>query len=107
MPQPYYIRYRILKSELFRYFPEGERVSLEDNGLERTLKTLTDLFKLPDCDFIVGYIDGVPCPDVPPDFYHTADASEQAPLLVFARLAKTRHTVLIPDWRSCRELVGK
>lgn len=100
LPDPYYIRYRIINNTVYRYFPKEELISLDDNGLERTLKTLTHFFQMKDIDFIVGYIDGVPCPGTPPDFYHTADKKMQAPMVVFARYSETPHTVLIPDWRS-------
>ncbi len=107
LPEPYYIRYRIVSNTLYRYFPEGELIALDDNGLEKTFKTLLHYFNLPDADFIVGYIDGVPFPGKPIDFYHTKDPHMQAPLLVFARLAKTKHTILIPDWRSVADWWAK
>ncbi|MGH2612487.1 MAG: glycosyl transferase family 90, partial [Rhabdochlamydiaceae bacterium] len=100
LPEPYYIRYRIIDNTLYRYFPKNELISLDDNDLEKTLKTLMHYFQLNAIDFIVGYIDGIPFPGTPPKFYHTTDEKLQAPLLVFARLNTTRHTVLIPDWRS-------
>ncbi len=107
LPDPLYIRYRIINNTLYRYFPEGELISLEDNGVERTFKTLLHFFRLQDCDFIVSYQDGVPAPGQPAEFYHTDDKSFQAPLLVFARIDGAPHTILIPDYRSISEWWAK
>lgn len=99
-PHPYYIRYRIINNELYRYFPAGERISLSDNGTERALKTLLHYRRFKDLDFILVYEDGIPLPHMPEGFFHTPSKDLQAPLLISAKVKNTPYLVLIPDWRS-------
>ena len=40
LPSSYIVRYRILGNELYRYFREGESITLEDNSTERSIKTI-------------------------------------------------------------------
>ena len=102
-PHPWIIRYRILNNELYRYFPEGELISLTDNSVERALKALLQVRPLRDMDFILSYVDGVPLPEMPADFYITEKREDQAPVLFSAKVKETPYIVLVPDWRSLSE----
>ncbi len=99
-PHPYYIRYRILNNQLYRYYPTGELISLSGNGTERAIKTLLHYKRFKDMDFILTFEDGIPLAHTPHGFFHTPSKDLQAPLLVSAKLKNTPYTVLIPDWRS-------
>ncbi|HEX2579110.1 MAG TPA: hypothetical protein VHK67_01740, partial [Rhabdochlamydiaceae bacterium] len=44
-PSPLFIRYRILNNQLYRYYPEGELISLVDNSMERALAERETLSK--------------------------------------------------------------
>lgn len=99
-PHPYYVRYRILNNQLYRYFPEGELISLSDNGTERALKTLLHFKRFKDLDFILTYEDGIPSPNTPDQFFHTPAKALQAPILAGAKTKQTPYVILIPDWRS-------
>ncbi len=90
---PMLVRYRIVGNELYRYFTEGEPISLEDNGTERAIKTLIQKAELPNMDFILSYYDGYPCAGICPK-------DLKAPILVSAKLKQAPNGILIPDWRS-------
>lgn len=94
LPSPYIIHYRILDNELYRYFREGELISLQDNSTEKAIKTLMQLVKLPNLDCILSLYDGIRPNHI---FFHT---EKQAPLLISAKIKNTPYIVLIPDWRS-------
>lgn len=86
---PMAIRYRIVDNELWRYFREGEPISLSDNNTERAIKTILHATRLPNMDFIISYYDAFPFGPLP-----------KAPILVSAKLKNTPNALLIPDWRS-------
>ncbi|MBU6446764.1 MAG: hypothetical protein KGQ49_05130, partial [Verrucomicrobia bacterium] len=89
---PLLVRYRVVDNELYRYFPQGENISLNDNNTERALKTILQRAKLPNMDFLLSYFDGFPfCP---------APSELKAPILVSAKLKNVPNGILIPDWRS-------
>ncbi len=106
-PNPYYVRYRILNNQLYRYFPEGELISLSDNGTERALKALLHFKRFKDLDFILTYEDGIPFPHTPDKFFHTPTKDLQAPILACATIKKTPYVILIPDWRSIADWWAK
>lgn len=99
---PWIVRYRVINNCLYRFFPKGEAISLENNDTELVLKTLMRFRSFPDMDFILSYIDGVPLSDnsIPEKFYFTANREEQAPILFPAKFKNTPYVILIPDWRS-------
>lgn len=97
LPSPYIVRYRIFGNELYRYFRDGELISLEDNSTERAIKTLMQWIALPNIDCIVSFYDGIRPNHV---FFHTPSKDLQAPLLISAKIKDTPYIVLIPDWRS-------
>jgi len=99
-PRSEMVRYRIFKGELYRYFLEGEPISLEDNSTEKALKTLLALLPMPDLDFLLSYFDGVPLCGMNESLYRTQNSDFQAPLLFSAKKQGTPFIVLIPDWRS-------
>lgn len=86
---PMVVRYRIVDNELYRYFTEGESISLDDNNTERAIKTITQRTSLPNMDFIISYYDQYPFG--PPS---------KTPVFVSAKLKNTPNAILIPDWRS-------
>ncbi len=92
-------RYRILDNQLYKYVSSKMLFSRRDNPLERALKTLLLFCRVPDVDFILCTMDGVPEPYMPSDFFLTDDPKEQAPILANAKLenSMTRYIVLIPD----------
>jgi hypothetical protein len=106
-PSPLFVRYRILNNQLYRYYPEGELISLSDNGTERALKALLHFKRFKDLDFILTYEDGIPFPHMPDKFFHTASKDLQAPILACAKIKKTPYVVLIPDWRSIADWWNK
>lgn len=89
--------FRILDNKLYKYVPDGAPFSDTDTLVEKALKTLLLYASVPDCDFILCGMDGVPEPYLPNDFYLVGNASDQAPILAQARREKARYTVLIPD----------
>jgi hypothetical protein len=96
-PNSQFVRYRVFRNELYRYFPENEPISLKDNSTEKALKTILVSTSLPDLDFIISFNDGIWPHD---QYYLTKNIEEQAPLLVSAKIIGMHHTILIPDWRS-------
>lgn len=90
------VRYRILNHRLYRYFPKGEPISLEDNSTELSLKTLFECAKLPDMDFILSFFDGIN----PDEDYFKVSEDLQAPVFFSAKVLNTPNVILIPDWRS-------
>lgn len=94
--------YRILDNRLYRYVPPGAHFSCRDSYFEKALKTLLSHTRLPDLDFILCPMDGIPEAIVPPDFYLMPDARDQVPILGQAKLKEplTRHIILVPDQLS-------
>ncbi|MBS0626519.1 MAG: hypothetical protein JSS32_10765 [Verrucomicrobia bacterium] len=87
-------RYRILGNKLYKYVPPGQTLSTRDNPLEMALKTLLLYAKVPDLDFILCPMDGIPEPYMPQDFYLSP---KQAPVLGKAKLSDAKYVILIPD----------
>lgn len=83
------VRYRIVDNELYRYFVEGELISLKDNNTEKAIKTILQCTNLPNMEFLISYFDAFPFGPLP-----------KAPVLVSAKLKNTPNAPLIPDWRS-------
>jgi len=98
-------RYRILDNKLYKFVPEGESFSDTDNPTEKALKTLLMHAQVPDCDFILCSMDGVPEPYLPNDYYFVNNREDQSPILVQAKLAleSTKHLILIPDQLTLSE----
>ena len=91
-------RYRIVNGEIFRK-PEADpigRAGIYDKILRRMEKST----QLPNIDFILCIMDGVPEVYVPSRFWVTKN---QAPLLCFARKEDAPSLILIPDPLSTRE----
>lgn len=99
-PHPWIVRYRIFNRELYRYFPEGEPISVVDNQMEKALKTLIRYIPFTELDFIFSYFDGIPLPEMPKKFYYTINVHLQAPILSFSKIKNTPYVILVPDWRS-------
>ncbi len=99
-PHPAIVRYRIINNELYRYYNEGEELSLEDTSYEKALKTLLLFVSFKDMDFILSSLDGIPLFDQPKDFYFTRSKELQAPVLCSAKIKQTPFIILVPDWRS-------
>ncbi|MGB7977806.1 MAG: glycosyl transferase family 90 [Chlamydiales bacterium] len=87
---PWVVRYRIMDNELYRYFVEGEPITLKDNSTEKAIKTLMQKTCFPDMDFLISYLDPFPFLPYPLN----------APILVSAKLKNVPNGILIPDWRS-------
>lgn len=102
-PHPNYIRYRIIDNQLYRCFKEGEKISLIDNSIEKSIKTLLHIRSINDLDLIISFDDGIPLSCHPTNFYCTEKKEEQAPILCSAKLKNTPYVILIPDWRSVGE----
>jgi len=60
---PMLVRYRAVEGELYRFFPEWEAISLEDNTTERALKTMLHYGKIESLDFIYCYSEDFPRKD--------------------------------------------
>lgn len=88
-------RYRIVDGTIYRSgkTPPSDRPPT----FEKMLKRLHKSQKLPNIDFIVCTMDGVPEVYVPDDYWIVADHALQAPLLAWARKESAQQIVLIPD----------
>jgi hypothetical protein len=93
----YFVRYRILDNQLYRYFSDEEKISFEDNSTEKAIKTLLQCTSLPDMDFVLSYLDGITKEE---RFFHTPSPDLQAPVFYSAKEKGTAYVPLIPDWRS-------
>lgn len=91
--------YRIIDNQLYKYSERAGYLASRDTLNEKALKTLLSQIRVPDVDFILVPMDGIPEKHMPPDFYLMADAQEQVPILGNAKLKepKTRSVVLIPN----------
>lgn len=100
VPKPIFCyHYRILDNELYKYIPPITHCSPRDTSFEKAFKTLLSHVKVPDVDFILIPMDGIPEAFMTPDFYLMDDPREQVPILGQAKLKEplTRSIVLIPD----------
>lgn len=85
---PYLVRYRVVEGVLYRYFPEGEAIALQDNSTEKALKTAIHFGKIKNMDFILSYLDGI------------SSNQKQAPIFSPAKQGFPMGVILVPDWRS-------
>lgn len=100
LSHPAIVRYRVINGELYRYFPEGELISIRDNSTEKALKGIIRCGKFQTLDFIFSYLDGIPV-DGMPQLYHLTEKKEwQAPVFFSAKDKNVPYIILIPDWRS-------
>ncbi len=95
-----FIRYRIIDNKFYRYFPSNEAPYTREKDFEKAIKTLTQLIKLPDVDFIFSEMDGTPEFYMAKDFYLTNDEKLQAPLITRAKNKNIKYAVLVPDFVS-------
>ncbi len=95
-PTAFY-HYRILNNELYKFVPPGTRFSDTDTPLEKALKTLLIYADVPDVDFILCPMDGLPEPYMPPRFFVMENEKDQAPILAKAKMRDAKYVVLIPD----------
>lgn len=97
--------YRILDNQLYKFVPNGTPFSDTDSPLEKAFKTLLVYAKVPDVDFILCPMDGVPEPYMPSGFFLLEDVHDQAPILAQAKLKEplTKYVALIPDQFSLNE----
>lgn len=100
LPHPFIVRYRVIEKQLYRYFPENEPITLQDNSTEKALKALIHCGKFRNLDFIFSYLDGMPITGMPSNYHVTEDKLNQAPVLFSAKAKDIPYVVLIPDWRS-------
>ena len=110
-----YYHFRILDNKLYKYVPDKVPFSDTDTLTEKALKTLLMYAKVPDCDFILCGMDGVPEHYVPSNFYLVEDPANQAPILAQAKRESVapKYIILIPDqlclseswYRSSREIL--
>ena len=91
-----FYHYRIVDRVLYKYVPLGSHFSNTDTPLEKALKTLLLYAQVPDVDFILCPMDGLPEPYMPSTFF-IMDSKNQAPILAKAKLKETKYVVLIPD----------
>lgn len=104
-----FYHYRILDRKLYKWVPDGERLAYVDTALEKALKTLLIYAPVPDVDFILSSMDGVPEPYMPENFFLVEDSRLQAPILAQAKRnhSSTSCVVLIPDQFSLHPNWGK
>ncbi|HAB98963.1 MAG TPA: hypothetical protein DCE71_03990 [Parachlamydiales bacterium] len=82
---PEITRFRILDNKLYKFVPNGAPFSYRDTLTEKMLKTLLLYANIPDCDFILCGMDGIPEYFTPSDFYLVENPDEQAPILAQAK----------------------
>ena len=88
-------RYRIIDGQIFRI---GEEEPLRRAfTFEKMLRRIQRSTSLPNVDFLICMMDGVPEVYVPNDFWIAENKERQAPLLAWAKKENARHIVLIPD----------
>jgi hypothetical protein len=92
-----FMHYRVLDNKLYKFYPEN--ASLRDTQFERAFKSLLSHAKIPDVDFILCPMDGLPESYMPTDFYLMDDPKDQIPILAQAKLKEplSHQVVLIPD----------
>ncbi len=97
--------YRVIDNQLYKYTFQKHHAASRDTGLEKAFKTLLCQVKVPDIDFIVVPMDGIPETHLAPDFYLMQNPLEQVPILGQAKLREplTQFVVLIPDQISLSE----
>lgn len=91
-------RYRIQEGQIYRK-PEEDHAGRAAT-YDKILKRLQKSKKLPDVDFILCVMDGVPEVYVPPRFWVTQN---QAPLLCWAKKKEAPALVLVPDFLTTLE----
>lgn len=98
-PQASFHHYRILDQKLYKWTADGEKLAFGDTTLEKALKTLLIYAPVPDVDFILCSMDGLPEPYIPEDAFRLEDLEFQAPIFAQAKLDDplTSCVVLIPD----------
>lgn len=101
----YCYHYRIIDNQLYKHIPPNTSCSPRDTYFEKAFKTLLSHIEIPDVDFIVIPMDGIPEAFMSPNFYLMDDPREQVPILGQAKLKEplTRSIVLIPDQLSLSE----
>lgn len=95
--------YRIINNALYKRVDKNGRISAKDTELEKAIKTLLIYAKVPDLDFVLCPMDGVPESYMPEDFYFTKNPDLQAPVLAKAKRKTAPYVVLIPDQFSLSE----
>jgi hypothetical protein len=101
-----FFHYRILNNKLYKFTPKGSYFSETDSSFEKAFKTLLIYANVPDVDFILCPMDGMPEPYMPTRFFLLEVPQNQAPILAQAKLSNP-HIVLIPDQFSLHEQWGK
>ena len=86
-------RYRIIDDEIFRIGKEDGRAEIFEKNLRKIAKSV----RLPNVDFIICMMDGVPENYVPNDFWIVENPDFQAPLLAWAKKESAKKVVLVPD----------
>ncbi len=91
--------FRILDNKLYKYVPQNTSFSDTDTPVEKAIKTLLIYAKLPDMDFVLCGLDGIPEHYIPSDFYLTKNPEHQAPVFAAAKrqAIASQYVVLIPD----------
>lgn len=90
-------RFRIIDNRVYRMGWEGPF------GYDRFFRTLGRLCDypgvpdLPNIDFILSQLDGIPMKYDPPDFWITQNFEDQAPVMSFARSKEAPYILCIPD----------
>lgn len=99
VPQGCYCHYRIIDNQLYKYSEKAGYLASRDTLSEKALKTLLCQIRVPDIDFILVPMDGIPEKHMSSNFYLMEDVQEQVPIFGNAKLKepKTRSVVLIPN----------
>ncbi len=101
--------YRILDNKLYKFVAAGAHFSPTDSSFEKAFKTLLIYAQVPDVDFILCSMDGVPEPYMPPGFFLTENVRDQATILAQAKLKNpfAKYIALIPDQFSLNAEWGR
>ncbi len=86
--------YRVIDNKLYKYIPNRDEYTHHDTRFEKAFKTLLSHIQVPNLDFLLCPMDGIPEPYMPPGFYKSEN---QAPLLGNAKIKGTHPIILIPD----------
>ena len=95
----HFYHYRIIDNQLYKFIPEKSVSSSRDTHFEKAFKTLLSHTKVPNVDFILCPMDGIPEAYMPFDFYWMENPNDQVPILAQSKLEEplTRNIILIPD----------
>jgi hypothetical protein len=96
------IHFRIINNKLYKYLHPSNTFINTDVFIEKAFRTLLQITKIPDVDFIYSYWDSTPYALLEKNNYITKNIYDQSPILGNAKFSNpnAKHVILIPDYMS-------